>query len=187
MRSIRLVPIAATALLVAGCSGPSDAPESEAPSEAPTSASEEPAEEEAAEESEDASATWDVAPSEEAPLVRGDEGPAEAEAGDAEDAAAAGADAITAFFDTKDSEKWWKNFSSHLTPAAQEVWQYTDPGRVPSGKVQGSVELGPVSATDAEVAVPSTIGDFQVVLVRETGKDSWKVSAIEPPEEAQEG
>lgn len=147
---------------------------------------EEPAEEEATDE-EASEQTWDVAPSEDAPLVRGDEGPPEAEAGDAGAAAAAGADAITAFFDTKTPETWWKNLSSHLTPAAQEVWQYTDPGRVPSGKVKGSVELGPVSATDAEVTVPSTIGDFQVVLVRETAEDPWKVSAITPPEEAQEG
>ncbi|MGP4978675.1 hypothetical protein [Brachybacterium tyrofermentans] len=186
MRKTRLVPIAAAALLMAGCSEPRATFETPPPSEAETSAAEEPAEEEATEE-QATEQTWDVAPSEEAPLVRGDEGPPAAEEGDAEAAAEAGTDAITAFFDTKDAEEWWPQFSTHLTPAAQDVWQYTDPGRVPSGKVEGTVELGPVSATDAEVTVPSSIGDFHLVLVRETGDDPWKVSAIEPPEEAQEG
>lgn len=187
MRTTRLVPIAAVALLMAGCSEPPATSEEPPPSEAETSAVEEPAEEEPTGEEESEGQTWDVAPSEAAPLVRGDEGPPAAEDGDAEAAAQAGADAITAFFDVKDTEEWWPQFSTHLTPAAQEVWQYTDPGRVPSGKVEGTVELGPVSATDAEVTVPSSIGDFHLVLVRETGDDPWKVSAIEPPEEAQEG
>ncbi|GAA1318995.1 hypothetical protein [Brachybacterium tyrofermentans] len=187
MRTTRLVPIAAAVLLMAGCADEPQATfETPPPSEAETSAAEEPAEEEATDE-EATEQSWDVAPSEEAPLVPGDEGPAAAEEGDAEAAGEAGADAITAFFDTKDAEEWWPQFSTHLTPAAQEVWQYTDPGRVPSGKVEGIVELGAVSATDAEVTVPSSIGDFHLVLVRETGDDPWKVSAIEPPEEAQEG
>ena len=71
MRKTRLVPIAAVALLMAGCSEPRATFETPPPSEAETSAAEEPAEEEATEE-QATEQTWDVAPSEEAPLVRGD-------------------------------------------------------------------------------------------------------------------
>ncbi|MCZ4327499.1 hypothetical protein [Brachybacterium paraconglomeratum] len=90
---------------------------------------------------------------------------------------------MEAYFATDDPEAWWPEFSKHLTPAAQEVWKYTDPRRVPSGAPEGSAEYGPVSATDAEVTVPTTIGDFQLVMVRAEAGDPWKVSYLEPPEE----
>lgn len=79
MRTTRLVPIAAIALLMAGCSEPPATSEEPHPSEAETSAVEEPAEEEPTGEEESEGQTWDVAPSEAAPLVRGDEGPPAAE------------------------------------------------------------------------------------------------------------
>lgn len=126
---------------------------------------------------------WDVAPSEEAPNVPGDEGPAEAEEGDAEEAGTAAHAAVEAYFSTADPEEWWSEFSKHLTPAAQEVWQYTDPRRVPAGAPEGSAEYGLVSGTDAEITVPTTIGDVQLVMVRADPADEWKVSYLEPPEE----
>lgn len=125
-----------------------------------------------------------MAPSEDSPLLPGDEGPAEAGEGDAEDASNAAHDAVEAFLDTEDPEEWWEQFSAHLTPAAQEVWRYTDPGRVPAGEVEGSAEYGQVSATDAEVTVPTTLGDFHLVMVRESAEDDWMVSYMELPEEA---
>lgn len=87
------------------------------------------------------------------------------------------------YFATDAPEAWWPAFSKHLTPAAQEVWQYTDPRRVPSGAPKGSAEYGPVSATDAEATVPTTIGDLQLVMVRAEAGDPWKVSYMEPPAE----
>lgn len=165
-----------------GCNSPADVPEPEPiTSEGPATATSEPVE------PEESPTEWDVAPSEQAPAVPGDEGPPDAEEGDAEEAGTAAHAAVEAYFATDDPGAWWTTFSQHLTPAAREVWQYTDPRRVPSGKVAGTVELGPLSATDAELTVPSTIGDFQLVLVREIGDDPWKVSALEPPEGAQEG
>lgn len=173
----------ATALFVVGCSGPAESPEaSPSTSEAtepevvsrsapaPGDGGEPPSE-------------WDVAPEEGAPIAPGDEGPAAAAEGDAEAAGMAAHGAVVAYFATDDPEAWWPAFSMHLTPAAQEVWQYTDPRRVPSGAPKGSAEYGPVSATDAEVTVPTTIGDFQLVMVRAEAGDPWKVSYMEPPEE----
>lgn len=40
------------------------------------------------------------------------------------------------------------------------------------------------SGTDAEITVPTTIGEFQLVLVRADPTDPWTVSYLEPPEEA---
>ena len=176
MRSVRIVPIAAAALLMVGCSGPSEEPESTT-SDAPVTATSEP------QESEESATEWDVAPSEEAPDVPGDEGPPDAEEGDAEEAATAAHAAVAAYFSTEDPEQWWPEFSKHLTPAAQEVWQYTDPRRVPAGAPEGKAVYGSVSGTDAEITVPTTIGDFQVVMVRADPADPWKVSYLEPPEE----
>lgn len=179
---MRAVPIAAVALLMVGCSGTADAPEQPpTASEAPAPATSEPAEPTKPAES---PTEWNVAPSEKAPQLPGDEGPAEAEEGDAEEAATAAHTAVEAYFSTDEPEQWWPNFSQHLTPAAQEVWQYTDPRRVPAGSPEGSAEYGLVSATDAEITVPTTIGDFQLVMVRADPADPWKVSYLEPPEEA---
>lgn len=171
--------MAATALLVVGCSGPPEEPQPTT-SEAPVAATSE-ADGEA--EAEEFPAEWDVAPSEEAPGVPGDEGPPEAEEGDAEEAGTAAHAAVGAYFSTDNPEQWWSEFSKHLTPAAQEVWQYTDPRRVTAGAPEGHAECGLVSATDAEVTVPTTIGDFQLVMVRADPADPWKVSYLAPPEE----
>lgn len=173
----------AAALLVVGCSGPAESPET-APSTSEATESEAVSEGTSARsDGGGSSAEWDVAPQEATPIAPGDEGPAEAAEGDAEAAGTAAHGAVEAYFATDDPEKWWPEFSKHLTPAAQEVWKYTDPRRVPSGAPEGSAEYGSVSATDAEVTVPTTIGDFQLVMVRAEAGDPWKVSYMEPPEE----
>lgn len=161
-----------------GCSGPADVSEPEpTTSEAPATTTSVPVE------PEESPTGWDVAPSEEAPAVPGDEGPPEAEEGDAEEAGTAAHAAVAAYFATDVPDEWWSNFSQHLTPAAQEVWQYADPRRVPAGAPEGSAEYGLVSGTDTEITVPTTIGDFQLVMVRADPVDPWKVSYLEPPEE----
>ena len=165
-----------------GCSGPADvAGPDPAPSTLPSTATSEPIGSEAS------PTEWDVAPREEAPAVPGDEGPPEAEEGDAEEAGAVAHAAVEAYFATDDPEAWWPSFSQHLTPAAQEVWQYTDPRRVPAGEPSGSPDYGSVSGTDAEITVPTSIGDFQLVMVRADPADPWKVSFLEPPEEVARG
>lgn len=173
---MRVIPIAAAALLIVGCSSPTVEPEPTT-SQAPVSETSEPEDPEASLDE------WDVAPREEAPGLPGDEGPAEAEGGDAEEAATAARAAVEAYFATDEPDEWWANFSSHLTPAAQNVWQYTDPRRVPAGAPEGNAEYGLVSATDAEITVPTTIGDFRLVMVRAEPADPWKVSYLEPAEE----
>ena len=173
--------MAAAALLVVGCSGSAEEAQPTT-SEATVTAAPEPEPE-----SEGSPTEWNVAPSEEAPGVPGDEGPAEAAEGDAEEAATAAHAAVEAYFATDDPEEWWSEFSAHLTPSAQDVWQYTDPRRVPAGAPEGSAEYGLVSATDAEITVPTTIGDFQLVMVRADPEDPWKVSYLEPPEEGAGG
>ena len=165
----------AAALVAVGCSGPAEPPET-APSTSEATESETVSESAPSPSDGGGSPSeWNVAPEEGAPIAPGDEGPAEAAEGDAEAAGTAAHGAVEAYFATDDPEAWWPAFSKHLTPAAQEVW--------PSGAPEGSAEYGPVSATDAEVTVPTTIGDFQLVMVRADAGDPWKVSYMEPPEE----
>ena len=102
-------------------------------------------------------------------------------------AAKAATKTVEAFFHTKPKKKWWKGYAKHLTPAARDVWKYTDPANVPKGKVRNEVEVAQISATDAEVTVHSSIGGFRLVLVRESRKDPWLASLVEPPQEAQAG
>ena len=173
----------AAALFMVGCSGPTETPEA-APSKSEATESETVSESAPAPSDGGGSPPeWDVVHEEGAPIAPGDEGWAEAAEGDAEAASTAAHSAVEAYFATDDPDAWWPEFSTHLTPAAQEVWKYTDPRRVPSDAPEGSADYGPVSATDAEVTVPTTIGDFQLVMVRADAGDPWKVSYMEPPEE----
>jgi hypothetical protein len=190
MRISRLAPIVAAAVLAAGCSHPQDAQETPEESSASESAEASQAPAETSDPSSegqpsDGQTAWTVGPEDQAPLSHGDAGPAKAAKGDGAAASKAAVATVRDYLDTKDTKKWWKRYGKHLTPAAKQVWKYTDPERIPSGKVQGDAEVTTVSATDAEVKVPSTLGTFHVVLVRKDSKDDWHASAVEPPQKGQ--
>lgn len=180
MRLHRAIPLALAAVALAGCTGPSD-DQQPAPTTPPATSSEG----SAAPEGDGGQTSWDVAPQDGDPVAAGDEGPAAAQPGDAEAASAAASGAVTAYFTTEPAEAWWPTFSTHLTPPAQEVWQDTDPRRVPTGTVEGAPVVTDATASTAEVSVPSSIGEFQVTLVRETPEGPWLVSYLEPPEGGQ--
>lgn len=154
---------------------PSDGDESAPARESPSSASATPTDPE-----------WSVGDPDGPENLPGDEGPAKAAPGDGKAASKRAKATVTALLDTKVKEKkWWPRVKKQMTPEAQEVWKYTDPERVPKAKVNGAVKVEAVSATDAEVTVPTSIGDWSLVLVRDDPKDKWLVSAMTPPEEGQ--
>lgn len=84
----------------------------------------------------------------------------------------------------KDTKQWWADLAPYLTPAAQEVWKWTDPRRIPEATVNG-VEITALSAIDAEATVNTTLGNYALVLYREKPKDPWLTSSIETPQEVQ--
>lgn len=146
---------------------PTEAPTTDSPSAAPP-----------------AGQTWDVAPAGATPDGPGDLGPDEAQPQDAETAKTAATDVITALLAKERApDQWWAELSMRLTPTAQETWRWTEPRRLPDAQITGTAEVDAISATDAEVLVPSTIGDYRVTLARDTPDDAWLASAIEPPTE----
>lgn len=170
------------AVLLAACTQPGNQEPQESETaavtatEAPTSSSE-------AEPSDGGSPTeWDVS-SGEGEALPGDEGPAPAEAGDEESAEAAAEKLMGAFLDkSKSTDEWWAGVSQLMTPTAQEVWQYTEPRRLPTASVTGT-SVDSITATDAEVTVETDAGTYTVTLVRDAASDPWLASDIATPEE----
>lgn len=148
-------------------SAPTEAPTTDSPSAAPT-----------------AGQTWDVAPSGATPDGPGDLGPDAAQPQDAETAKTAATDVITALLAKERApDQWWAELSVRLTPTAQETWRWTEPRRLPDAQLTEPAEVDTISATDAEVLVPTTIGAYRVTLARDAADGAWLASAIEPPAE----
>lgn len=148
-------------------SGPTEAPTTDSPSAAPT-----------------AGQTWDAAPSGATPDGPGDLGPDAAQPQDTETAKTAATDVITALLAKERApDQWWAELSVRLTPTAQETWRWTEPRRLPDAQLTEPAEVDTISATDAEVLVPTTIGAYRVTLVRDAADGAWLASAIEPPAE----
>jgi hypothetical protein len=182
MRAIhsRVLPAAAVLVLAAGCTGePAEPAETTTTTTEPTAVSTEPVKS-------DPPTEWTV-PEDEDQGLPGDEGPAPAKDGDAEDAEDAAVTTMELLLDkNKPEKKWWPDLAEHLSPAAQDIWQYTAQRRIPTAELDGDPTVDTVSATDAEVTVPTTAGDYHLVLVREGSEDPWLVSAIKTPAEGTE-
>lgn len=132
-----------------------------------------------------AGTTWNVAPTDEAPDGPTDRGPASAKPEDSKAAIAAARATMADFLaKSRSPQDWWAHVKPHLTPTAQDTWQYTQPRRLPDAKLTGTPSVQAISATDANVSVPTTGGAYQLTLVRSTGTGPWLVSAIEPPQGA---
>jgi hypothetical protein len=93
---------------------------------------------------------------------------------------------ITAFAATdKAEDAWWADLKPLLTPQAQPVYQDVDPRLVPVNEVTGEPKVTDETSTLlAEVAVPTDIGRYTVLLTRADGAAPWLVEQIRPPEES---
>lgn len=91
---------------------------------------------------------------------------------------------ITAFAATdQNTGAWWSGLEPLLTPQAQPVYQDVDPRLVPVTEVTGEPEVtDETSMLLAEVAVPTDIGPYTVLLTRADGAAPWLTEQIRPPE-----
>jgi hypothetical protein len=99
----------------------------------------------------------------------------------ARDAAAATVSAFAATDQAEDA--WWDRLKPLLTPQAQPVYQDVDPRLVPVTDVTGDPEVTDETSTLlAEVAVPTDVGPYTVLLTRADGAAPWLAEQIRPPE-----
>lgn len=91
---------------------------------------------------------------------------------------------ISAFAATDQAEDaWWDGLKPLLTPQAQPVYQDVDPRLVPVTDVTGDPEVTDETSTLlAEVAVPTDVGPYTVLLTRADGGAPWLAEQIRPPE-----
>lgn len=88
--------------------------------------------------------------------------------------------AVTAFARPDlDPETWWDGLAPLLSPAALEAYAGTDPAEVPARAVTGPAWPGESpSSYLATVFVPTDVGEYAVLLVREGGGTPWLVERI---------
>ena len=91
---------------------------------------------------------------------------------------------ITAFAQTdQNADAWWSGLKPLLTPQARPVYQDVDPRLVPVTEGTGEPEVTDETSTLlAEVAVPTDIGPYTVLLTRADGGAPWLAEQIRPPE-----
>ena len=113
------------------------------------------------------------------------DGPAEpsAEAPSAadEDAVADQARAtMTAFWDTsKPQDQWYEALAATMTPAGGEPFEYTLVENVEPATIEGDITVAwddPESATTATATVPSSAGEFTLLIIRDG--DRWLTDSI---------
>jgi hypothetical protein len=78
---------------------------------------------------------------------------------------------------------WWDGLMPLLTPQARPVYQDVDPRLVPVTEVTGDPKVTDETSTLlAEVAVPTDVGPYTVLLTRADGAAPWLAEQIRPPE-----
>lgn len=81
-----------------------------------------------------------------------------------------------------DPESWLTQLSPHLSPTARAAYFGTDPLEVPARQVTGPARYeGSTSAYLATVVVPTDVGDYRLLLVREGQDAPWLVETLTPP------
>ena len=95
-------------------------------------------------------------------------------------ALAAGAAAVTAFARPDVSaEEWWAELQPLLSPTAVEAYAGTDPAEVPARAVIGPPWQGESDSPYLALTfVPTDVGDYAVLLVRDGGGAPWLVERI---------
>lgn len=78
---------------------------------------------------------------------------------------------------------WLSQLSTHLTADAGSAYYGTDPLEVPARAVTGPPRWdGSISAYLANIVVPTDVGDYRLLLVRDGQDSPWLVQTIMPPD-----
>ncbi|WP_299039848.1 hypothetical protein [uncultured Pseudokineococcus sp.] len=81
-----------------------------------------------------------------------------------------------------DEQAWWAELAPLLTLSAQDAYSAVDPAQVPPRQVTGeAVLVDETSAWLARVEVPTDVGTYRLLLVREDGTSPWLAEQITPP------
>lgn len=80
-------------------------------------------------------------------------------------------------------DEWLLELSPHLTASARDAYVGTDPLEVPARQLTGPARwAGSSSAYLAAVTVPTDVGDYQLLLVREGQGAAWLAETLTPPD-----
>ncbi|GAB4082769.1 hypothetical protein GCU67_20305 [Modestobacter muralis] len=92
--------------------------------------------------------------------------------------------AMTAFArPTLGADPWFTELAPLLTPATRSAYTGTDPAEVPARAVTGGGRLEEsTSAFLAYVVIPTDVGDYRLLLSRESGTADWLVETITAPD-----
>ncbi|MFQ6486021.1 hypothetical protein [Brachybacterium epidermidis] len=171
----RRVLLATPLLALAGCSGDADpepTPTLETPSTGPTQ--ETPTPTPTDEEEEDPEQDGPAEPSAEAPSAADEDAVAEQAAA-----------TMTAFWDTsKPQDQWYEDLAATMTPAGGEPFEYTLVENVEAATIEGDITVAwddPEAATLATATVPSSTGEFTLLVVRDG--EGWLTDSIGFPKE----
>jgi hypothetical protein len=77
---------------------------------------------------------------------------------------------------------WWAELQPLLTPQATFAYEYTDPASIPAATITGEpvVSAAP-TGTHVNVLIPTTAGQYLLVLYRENRDAGWAVDRLTPP------
>ena len=163
----RRVLLATPLLALAGCSGDADpepTPTLETPSTGPTQ--------------EPSSATpYEDDPEQDGPAEPSAKAPSNTDETAVADQARA---TMTAFWDTsKPQDQWYEALAATMTPAGGEPFEYTLVENVEPATIEGDITVAwddPESATTATATVPSSAGEFTLLIIRDG--DRWLTDSI---------
>lgn len=83
---------------------------------------------------------------------------------------------------TLTTDAWFAGIRGFLTPAAAVAYQYSKPASIPTFALTGAATIDDdATASSATVDVPTSIGVYQVLLVRPTPTGPWLASRAVPP------
>lgn len=81
-----------------------------------------------------------------------------------------------------DERAWWAELAPLLTLSGQDAYAFVDPANVPARQVTGEpVVVDESSGWLARVQVPTDVGVYDLLLVREDGASPWLAEQITPP------
>lgn len=83
---------------------------------------------------------------------------------------------------TLTTDAWFAGIRGFLTPAVADAYQYSKPTSIPTFALTGAATIQDgATASSAVVDVPTSIGVYQVLLVRPTPTGPWLASRAVPP------
>ncbi|MWV76005.1 hypothetical protein [Rathayibacter rathayi] len=83
---------------------------------------------------------------------------------------------------TLTTDAWFAGIRGFLTPAVADAYQYSKPTSIPTFALTGAATIQDgATASSATVDVPTSIGVYQVLLVRPSPTGPWLASRAVPP------